>query len=226
VDDWAATAHARAGVNCTACHTSEDSNEWSDKATHEKCAKCHASETQGFLSGKHGMRLAQKLSPMKPSLARQPMKKAAAHKELTCIACHNDHRFDTRHAAVDACVACHDDAHTLAYKKSSHYQLWLDEQTGDGPAGSGVSCATCHLPRVRDESGRVFAQHNQNDNLRPNEKMVRTVCNDCHGVSFALDALAGRDLIDRCFQGQPSKHVESPEMAKAWFDSKANKRKQ
>ena len=38
--------------------------------------------------------------------------------------------------------------------------------------------ATCRSTETRDEDGSksIFVTHNQNDNLRPNEKMVRSVC--------------------------------------------------
>jgi hypothetical protein len=39
--------------------------------------------------------------------------------------------------------------------------------------------------------------------------MIRTVCLDCHGFGFSLDALADRELVQRNFQGGPSRHVES-----------------
>jgi hypothetical protein len=173
------------------------------------------------------MRLALDLSPMSPGAARLPMKRQAAHHELSCASCHQAHRFDTRHAAVAACLSCHNDQHSLAYEKSIHAQLWRDETSGKLPPGSGVSCATCHLPR-EVHGGQVRVQHNQNDNLRPNEKMVRSVCVNCHGLEFSLDALADRALIDRCFDGSPSPHIDSARMAKEWFDLKereANKRK-
>jgi len=56
-------------------------------------------------------------------------------------------------------------------------------------------------------------QHNQNLNLRPNEKMLRNVCLDCHTLSFSLDALADRDLIKNNFASKPARHVASIEMA-------------
>ena len=56
-------------------------------------------------------------------------------------------------------------------------------------------------------------QHNQNQNLRPNEKMARGVCLTCHGLGFALDALADRALIEKNFNGQPKHQVRSLEMA-------------
>ena len=60
---------------------------------------------------------------------------------------------------------------------------------------------------------RVLVQHNQNANLRPNEKMLREVCQDCHGLPFALDALADPALIRNNFKGAPAQHVPSVDMA-------------
>ena len=162
------------------------------------------------------MRIASGLTPMSARLARLPMKPQAAGLELTCSSCHSAHRFDTHRAALDACLGCHDDRHSLAYLKSRHYSLWKNEIEGGGQAGSGVSCATCHLPRERrkeDGSDAVFVQHNQNHNLRPNEKMARGVCLSCHGLEFTLDALADAELIEKNFVGQPARRVKSVEMA-------------
>lgn len=218
--DWAATAHGKAGVNCTACHGVEDkathTKHWSDKLDHTACASCHQEEVAGFLAGKHGMRLAQKLSPMTPAMARLPMKPEAGQRELSCTSCHGAHEFDTRRTAVESCLACHDDAHSLAYKRSKHFQIWQNELNGEAPAGAGVSCATCHLPREVHTSGgerRVRVQHNQNLNLRPNEKMIRSVCLNCHGLGFSLDALADAALVRTNFIGPPARHVASIDLA-------------
>jgi formate-dependent nitrite reductase cytochrome c552 subunit len=120
---------------------------------------------------------------------------------------------------VDACLTCHNDRHSVAYKQSSHYALWQKELKGEGPAGSGVSCATCHLPRVEfrtpDDVKRVLVQHNQNDSLRPNEKMIRPVCMNCHSLKDSIDALADRKLIARNFAGKPAAHIRGIEMALA-----------
>ncbi|MEW6304261.1 MAG: cytochrome c3 family protein [Verrucomicrobiota bacterium] len=220
VHAWASTAHAKAAVNCQDCHTVEDpatkTKRWSDKLTHTACATCHKEETNGFLAGKHGMRLAVNLPPMKPAFARLPMKKEAAHRELSCVSCHGAHEFNTRSAAVESCLQCHDDQHSIAYKDSAHYELWQAELSGQGQPGTGVSCATCHLPREvtsRDETRRVIVQHNQNDNLRPNEKMIRTACLNCHGLAFSIDALADAALVRTNFIGRPTRHVESMDLA-------------
>jgi formate-dependent nitrite reductase cytochrome c552 subunit len=206
---WLASAHARTGVNCSACHQPHESA-WSDRVEHASCRQCHADETAGFVAGRHGMRLERGLAPMSPALARLPMKATSRQLRLECTSCHGAHGFDTAYAVVEACQGCHDDRHSRSYKQSLHYTLW------ESGAGTGVSCAGCHMPRGEHaaEAGRVLVQHNQNDNLRPNEKMLRPVCLQCHGLRFALDALADRALIENNFSGRPSVQVRSIDMAR------------
>lgn len=211
--EWAASAHARAGVNCTDCHQPKQQDgtraDWNDKPGRAGCVQCHEAEVKSFLDSKHGMRLKQNLSPMTPGQARHPMKVDAHDVELGCATCHGAHAFDTRRAAVESCVSCHDDEHSRAFKQSPHASVAL--------AGNvSVTCATCHLPREvhkQDGATGVRVQHNQNWNLRPNEKMVRSVCMNCHGLEFALDALADPKLIANNFSGKPARHVESVEWA-------------
>jgi len=215
--DWLETSHAKAGVNCSACHQADKGAAWTERPGQAACAGCHGTETKGFLTGKHGMRVAEGLSPMTPAQARLPMQPDARDRQLGCTSCHGAHRFDTRKAAVEGCLACHGDDHSLAYKRSPHYALWQKELAGTAPAGSGVSCASCHLPRVEhriEDLGlkRALVQHNQNSTLQPNEKMIRPVCLSCHGLGFAIDALADRALISRNFAGRPGGHVDSLDM--------------
>jgi hypothetical protein len=244
VDDWLATAHAKAGVNCSGCHApapqdgkpgaGASAGAWIAKPGHAVCAGCHAQEAATFKQGRHGMRLApglmssraglwglfkdQPLSPMQPELARLPMSQAAHGRELGCTSCHGAHRFEVAaDAQVEACLGCHADRHSKAYLGSAHHKLWQAERAGTAPKGSGVSCATCHMPRstVEDESGayRVVADHNQSASLRPSEKMIRSVCADCHGLGFTLDALADPALVERNFSGRSTVHVPSIEWA-------------
>ena len=214
---WHETAHAAAGVNCRGCHQqAQDNAQWLEKPGQAQCQRCHDAEADGFLAGKHGMRLAEALSPMLPALARLPMKADAQELQLGCTSCHDDHRFDTREAAVDVCLGCHDDEHSRAYRTSAHYQLWQRESAGRLAQGSGVSCATCHMPRLHQRKGgemQVVVEHNQNLNLRPNEKMIRGVCLNCHGLAFSIDALADRELVSNAFAGKPRVRIESVEMA-------------
>lgn len=189
---------------------------WTDHPGYEACQSCHRNEANGFLSGKHGMRLAVALPPMSAGFARLPMDDGASKRSLGCASCHSAHEFDTRRAAVDACLECHADKHSLAYKASPHFELWRAEINGSVAVGSGVSCATCHLPRLPVEDGDVKAvriQHNQNANLRPSEKMIREVCMNCHGLAFSIDALSDAQLVEANFAGRPSRHIESIDMA-------------
>jgi hypothetical protein len=219
--DWAETAHAASGVNCTACHVS--GGEWVDQPGYETCGSCHSNEQTSFTEGRHGMRLdaerlGMALPPMTPAEARLPMKAEPIADQLDCGSCHGAHRFDTAFAAVEACVGCHDDEHSLAYAGSPHQLLVEQGRAGTIPAEEAVTCATCHMPRT-DESYEwgayvhVLVQHNQSDNLQPNDKMIRSVCLECHGLGFSIDALADRALIESNFDGQPSVHVQSIDLA-------------
>lgn len=221
--EWLETAHARSGVNCSACHVSQQDDEteqsWSDHPDHSACESCHSIEVSRFLQGKHGMRLKQGLSPMTPAQALLPMKQDSAHLELTCTSCHGAHRFDINQAAVEACLGCHDDKHSIAYKSSAHYELWQKETRGDSAPGTGVSCASCHMPRrnydVSEWMSRIVVDHNQSANLSPNSKMIRSSCQYCHGLEFTLDALADTSLIERNFNGVPQVNVKSMDLARA-----------
>lgn len=219
LDDWLASAHARAGVNCSACHQPAASRgAWVERPGQRVCAGCHGLQTTSFAAGKHGMRGKAGLGAMTPGEARLPFRTDVAHRELTCNSCHGAHRYDTKRAAAEACVQCHSDDHSNAFGASAHADLWQREIAGEAPAGSGVSCAVCHLPRQThsdDEYAvrQTFVLHNQNATLRPNEKMIRAVCMNCHGLGFSIDALADEELIRRNFAGAPARHVPSIEMA-------------
>lgn len=220
---WAASSHAGSNVGCGSCHseTGGGADAWIAKPAQEACATCHEIQVSTFTGGKHGMRLAAGLTPMQPALAADGADALAftpdSHtRNLTCSACHDPHAPDTRLAAVDSCQGCHADQHSQAFTASPHGRLWQRFEAGELAANQAVSCASCHLPRQQFSSdGKTFmlAQHNQNDTLRPNDKMVRSVCMNCHSLTFALDALADTALVDNNFTGRPGHHVESIDMA-------------
>lgn len=224
--DWQQSAHADANVQCVNCHLSQESNEaWVAKPGLAACQTCHADEVVGFTQSKHGMRLSpalsKPLSPLTPAMARLDFHDSAAHKTLSCNSCHDVHQLDTKTAAAESCLSCHADDHSQAYLDSPHGKLWQKELAGEGESGSGVSCATCHMPRMPlsakskrgEQSSELAVQHNQNATLRPNEKMIRPVCMQCHSLEFSIDALADEALIESNFTGQPSAHVESIDWA-------------
>lgn len=219
--EWSASAHATSGVNCSDCHASPEhpggTGEWTDHPPDRVCDECHETQATGFFQGKHGMRIAQHLPPMQPRMARIEMKPKAADRSLGCNSCHGPHRYDTRLAAVEACMKCHDDTHTRSYPHSPHHRLWQMELEGQLPPGSGVSCATCHLPRETFRDGGKLllrVNHNQNQNLRPNTKMARDVCMNCHGLEFSLNSLADPDLLLNNYSGQPTRRIDSMEMVR------------
>jgi hypothetical protein len=231
LNQWSTTGHAKAAVNCEDCHGGPGNKArdmWTNKPNESACKNCHTLELEGFYAGKHGMRLALKLPAMQVGEARRPIDTSQKHNAIGCSSCHSAHEYNIRTAAAKSCLNCHKDKHSLAYKKSKHFTLWRKEQDGTAPAGSGVSCATCHLPRVLSKHNgkqRVVVQHNQNRNLRPNEKMIREVCMDCHGLGFSIDALADPKLIANNFQGRPAKHIKSIQMAQAREIEQAKKKR-
>jgi hypothetical protein len=155
------------------------------------------------------MREATGLEPMRVGDARRRMKAVVSDRTLGCTSCHGAHAFDTRRAAVDACLGCHDDEHSRSYSTSKHAGLWLTDASGR----TGASCATCHLPRVV-EDGTTHVLHDQNATLRPNEKMARDVCMNCHGLGFTLAALADSTLVGKNFPKEPDLPLRSLEMAR------------
>lgn len=233
--DWAASAHATADVNCGSCH-SDESESWVEKPSYEVCATCHDYEVDTFLQGKHGMRLATSLEPLDPASSQMSLSDAAsAHNG--CNNCHKPHDYDRQFAATDACLVCHADDHSLAFKSSPHGLLSQNAAISalSTEPETIVTCATCHMPSISEKETEAEAaiginiahnkvlsgdladieifhiNHNQNDNLRPNEKMIRPVCMQCHGLAFSIDALADPELIKSNFSGQPGEHIPSIE---------------
>ncbi|ARU55850.1 cytochrome [Oleiphilus messinensis] len=218
---WQDSGHAEAGVTCSGCHQGEQNSEsWIAQPGLAQCSECHTSEVQDFVASRHGMRLnpdmAMKMSPMSPGMGRLEFKPDALSSVQGCAACHQPHQYQTQPAMAEACVGCHDDEHTNNFAQSPHGQLWQKVKEGALPEERGVACSTCHMPREHVQiNGKdvVRVQHNPNHNLRPNEKMIRSSCMNCHSLAFSIDALADPDLIRSNFSGKPAKHIESIDMA-------------
>ncbi|MCP5163184.1 MAG: cytochrome c3 family protein [Hahellaceae bacterium] len=233
VEAWANSAHALSGINCGACHTNDSNPMAPDRADDTRhagwqntpditgCRNCHENQWQGFTQGHHGMRLDARLagnknkpaSPLQVADARLPMNPDAGHQSLTCNSCHDPHEPDLKKAATEACLGCHADKHSQNFNRSPHGQLWQQALVDTRDIESAVSCATCHMPRLLGEQGAIHVEHNQSSTLRPNEKMIRPVCMNCHSLSESIDALADPLLIERNFDRQPAGHILSIEMA-------------
>ena len=208
---WLNSSHAQIGMQCEHCHDNE-------KTVSEQCESCHGRETDSFRLGLHGFKWDQLNQRMTVGEAKLPMKEQANHQAVNCVSCHGAHEFDRNFAAVEACLGCHNDEHSQQYKFSKHYQTFVSEMSQLTPVGSGVSCASCHMPVMElNHHGveQLQVNHNQSDVLQPNEKMIRPVCMNCHGLGFAIDSLADENLIKMNFQGTPTVHIESIDWATA-----------
>lgn len=210
---WAASSHAKVGVNCQGCHQDEN-KQWQEKPPLTMCADCHQDKWQQFTASHHGMRVSEtldlKLPVLTPEQARLPFKPESLTTAVNCQSCHEPHELDLNYASVEACLSCHNDEHSTNFKNSKHFNKAL--RANQASSDVDVTCATCHLPRY-EEGGVIKAMHNPNHNLRPNEKMIRSVCLDCHSLGFSIDALADEKLIKSNFAGQPQIHINSIDMA-------------
>ena len=162
------------------------------------------------------MQLIAEATAIKPGNARLDFNPDSFNQAHGCNSCHSAHEFDRQQAATESCLGCHADEHSLAFNNSPHGVLWQKEIAGEIGEGEGVSCATCHMPRIKNKQGGatiVHVEHNQNANLRPNEKMIRPVCMQCHSLEFSIDALADQELIKNNFKGLPSAHIPSIDWA-------------
>lgn len=217
VADWQGSAHAASGVSCMKCH--QGGGGFVAKPTPDACRTCHAFEVTSFHAGTHGARTSLGLSPATPGMARLPMKAfrvaAPAH---SCATCHDPHRLDTRRAAVEACLGCHDDTHSRRFGASPHATTAAQDPEAVRVAPGAVTCATCHLPRMRvqtDEGMRVLVNHNNSYTARPRDRMAKVVCTACHGFPFALAAVLDDGLVATNFRGRPVKRHDTFKMIDA-----------
>ena len=223
--EWLMSKHKESGVSCAGCHVSSGSSNasnesslsgemmWIENPGVESCASCHEGESATYMEGKHGMRIAQGLSGIKPEDSHHAFVDGSMTTEHSCVACHGSHSFSVEKSAVESCLACHSDEHSTSFLNSAHGKQYSENPLAD----DAVTCATCHMPVVEHQmlNGKVLSivNHNQNANLKPNEKMIRSVCLDCHNLEFSIDALADPQLILKNFSGKPSNHVPSIDWA-------------
>jgi len=212
---WRESSHAFAEVNCSSCHQAEETKALVVQPNYESCRSCHEQQVETFLIGKHGIRLVEGLSPLEPSMAQLPMKVSAASQQMTCNTCHNVHSVNTYEAAVDSCLSCHNDTHSLNYKKSKHGELFLAEGKLPRPSVESVTCATCHLPRQHDDRrDTVFVNHNNTYNLLPRDRMVADVCMHCHGMEYSYNSIFDDELITNNFARPPDLDLDTLKMVR------------
>lgn len=214
---WQGSAHALNAINCSSCHRNQDQT-FIAHPDQESCRSCHAQAVETFLLGKHGVRLQEGESPLTPALARLPMQPDARDLQMTCSTCHDVHTVNTRQAAVEACLTCHRDPHSLNYQNSKHASLFAATASLPRPAPTAVSCATCHLPRManpEDDSHSSLVNHNNTYTLLPRDRMVKDVCMNCHGVEYSFNSIFDDALVEANFDAPPTQAMETFALVRA-----------
>lgn len=219
---WQKGAHALTEVNCSSCHQNEVTKELVAKPTAESCRSCHENSVETFLLGKHGIRTLESLSPLTPAMAHLPMKESAQDLQLNCNSCHNVHSVNTSVAAVDSCLTCHNDTHSLNYRNSAHAKTAVNLSSLPRPNQKTVTCATCHLPRNAVEDN-VLVNHNNTYTLLPRDRMVKEVCLNCHGLEHAYNSIFDDRLVEANFARSPTQKMATFELVRALEKKRASK---
>ena len=210
---WRTSIHALNDVNCSSCHVNEDNKTFISRPTEASCKSCHEYSTDTFLLGKHGIRTLEGLSPLTPAMAHLPMKKSALEGRMNCNSCHNVHTVNTYQAAVDSCLTCHNDTHSLNYKNSPHAEIIKDIGLLPRPNSDTVTCATCHLPR-EIAGDTVLVNHNNTYTLKPRDRMVKEVCMNCHGLEHSYDSIFDDELVETNFARPPTLELPTFELVR------------
>ena len=216
---WQTSAHALSEINCSSCHQAAETKEFVSQPGVESCQTCHQQDVDTFLLGKHGIRLLEGATPLTPAMARLPMQAAALDNPMNCNSCHDVHSVNTVQAAVDSCLSCHNDTHSLNYQTSRHAELFAADSNLPRPSATAVSCATCHLPRHETGTGdNIFTQvnHNNTYTLLPRDRMVKDVCLNCHGAEYSYNSIFDDDLVEANFDAPPTLALETFELARAF----------
>jgi|GEM_PF-1334990 len=221
---WQSSAHALGDVNCSSCHIEAETKQFITQPRAESCRSCHEEQVETFLLGKHGIRTLEGLSPLTPKMADLPMKESAKNKQMNCNTCHNVHTVNTYVAAVDSCLSCHNDTHSLNYKNSKHAQLFAQEGNLPRPSSESVTCSTCHLPR-QPHNSTVLVNHNNTYTLLPRDRMVKEVCINCHGVEYAYESIFDDALVENNFAAAPTQEMETFEMVRALEKQRSGSKK-
>jgi hypothetical protein len=209
---WKGSVHALNDVNCSSCHQDPQTKAFVAQPDRENCRSCHEQAVETFLLGKHGIRLLEGETPLTPTIARLPMQPTAHNLPMTCATCHDAHSVKTVPAAVDACLTCHADRHSLNYQNSRHGELFASDRALPRPSKTAVSCATCHLPRHQVKTGDrpvTLVNHNNTYTLLPRDRMVKEVCMNCHGVEYSYNSIFDDDLVETNFDKPPKLSLET-----------------
>ncbi|MGA0197890.1 MAG: cytochrome c3 family protein [Prochlorotrichaceae cyanobacterium] len=225
-DRWQGSAHALNGINCTQCHQDQESKTIVATPSYESCQSCHEQAVDTFLLGKHGIRLLENKSPLTPAMANIPMQPSAHDRIMNCNTCHDVHSVNTVTAAVDACLSCHNDTHSLNYNQSPHGKLFVEvKATLPRPDAQSITCATCHLPRHvvgNGSNAKTGVNHNNTFTLLPRDRMVKEVCLNCHGMEYSFNNIFDDEVVESNFAYGSEQDLQTLQMIRAASANRSN----
>ncbi|TVM00575.1 MAG: hypothetical protein CV087_13325 [Candidatus Brocadia sp. WS118] len=193
--------------------------------TASMCGKCHKKEHQEFMKSRHsvsweGMLESRKLMSI-PKDARSEKCEQCHNIQFKCDSCHTRHTFNTLEAKTpEACRTCHmgsDNPHYGMYISSKHGSVYMTSQAAILKESQTIYslrspvCVTCHMPQGTHNLsfgltygpvagsglyylGRNGAAIDEVEFAKKRADML-SVCNTCHALSFAKEALLGADDV-------------------------------
>jgi len=207
VEDTMITGRAKFGGVCWGCKSADypalvakygqrevDTMFWSEaakKTNHPvSCIDCHNPESPGFALQLTRPWLQEAIEAQGKTVADFDMR------SLVCAQCHSEYYFEgpgTANKVVFPWTHGFRPEDALAHKDAENFSDWIHPRTGAGVhkiqhpefeffqgsvhAQLGLSCADCHMPRVKDAQGREYTQHWLVSPLRHMEAS----CQRCHG---------------------------------------------
>lgn len=195
------------------------------KVTASNCGKCHRKEYQEFMKSRHSIGWQRVLECRKlmeiPKGTRSEKCEQCHNIQFKCDSCHTRHTFNTLEAKTpEACRACHmgsDHPHHDVYISSKHGTVYTASQSGILKESQSVQslrspvCVTCHMPQGTHDMSfgltcgpvagsrlsyidRNGAAIDEIELVKKREDML-SVCNRCHSLRFAKNALTRADDI-------------------------------
>ena len=214
IEDTMITGRAKFGGVCWGCKSADypalmekygrqgiDTMFWSEAAKRTNhpvsCIDCHDPDSPEFALRITRPWLEEAITAQGKTLADFDMR------SLVCAQCHAEYYFEgpgTANKVVFPWTHGFRPEDALRHKDEAKFSDWIHPRTGAGVhkiqhpefeffqgsvhAKLGLTCADCHMPKVKDEQGREYTQHWLVSPLRH----IEASCQACHGDPVALRA--------------------------------------